>query len=285
MEKKFFQKPTTYVGQVSVNVTDMEKSLEFYVGFMGFKVLEKSIQKAILTADGKTPLITLEQPSDVKPKESKTTGLYHMAILLPSRSDLATFLKHLAETRGNTRLGAADHFVSEALYFDDPDGNGIEVAWDRPSTEWKWNEGLVDMATVQLDVQGLLQEAKSEWNGMPEDTLMGHIHLHVAQLVETEKFYVEGLGFNIVTRFPGALFASTNGYHHHIGLNIWNGVGAKCPEPNCVGLNWFTLVMPSDEAREEVVQRLNNLGVTVKEENGNYMTEDPSGNTIHLLVG
>lgn len=285
MEKKFFQKPTTYVGEVSINVTDLENSLQFYVDFMGFSVLEKTSQQAVLTADGTTPLLTLEQPDGVKPKQGRTTGLYHFAILLPTRADLATFLKHLAETRGNLRLGASDHYVSEALYFDDPDGNGIEIACDRPASVWNWNGGIVEMATVQLDVQNLLQEAKSEWNGMPKDTLMGHIHLHVANLEETEKFYVDGLGFDIVTRFPGALFASTNGYHHHIGLNVWNGVGAKPPQANSVGLNWFTLILPDKETREDVVQKLKTFGAEVKEENNKYIVVDPSGNTIQLHVG
>ncbi|WP_068677394.1 VOC family protein [Oceanobacillus sp. Castelsardo] len=285
MEKKFFQKPATYVGEVNINVTNLKNSLVFYRDFMGFKVLEETSERAVLTADGTKPILTLEQPKNVIPKERRTTGLYHFAILLPSRKDLGTFLKHLIQTKGHEiRLGASDHFVSEALYFDDPDGNGIEIACDRPSSEWNWNGDLVDMGTAQMDGEGVLGEAGDKWEGMPENTLMGHIHLHVAHLEETEKFYVDGLGFNIVTRYPGALFASTNGYHHHLGLNVWNGEGAKASSKNSVGLNWFSLIFPDSEKREKAVRKLDDMQVTVIKENDYYLVEDPSGNAIRLQL-
>ncbi|WP_085993567.1 VOC family protein [Oceanobacillus senegalensis] len=286
MEKKFFQKPSIYVGQVNINVTNLEKSLDFYHNFMGFKVLEQTNQKAVLTADGKTPIITLEQPEGVYPKEGRTTGLYHFAILLPSRADLSSFLKHLIQTKGRQiRLGASDHYVSEALYFDDPDGNGIEVYRDRPASEWNWIDNQVEMATVPLDGDSLLAESNKDWQGMPEDTVMGHIHLHVADLEQTEKFYMNGLGFNIVTRYPGALFTSTNNYHHHIGLNVWNGVGAKAPAKNSVGMNWFTLIFPDEEKRKKVIKNLEQVGASVREGQGCFITEDPSGNVIQLRIG
>jgi catechol 2,3-dioxygenase len=285
MEKKFFEKPATYVGEVNINVTNLKNSLAFYQDFMGFSVLEETSGRAVLTADGKKPILTLEQPKDVTPKERGTTGLYHFAILLPSRKDLGTFLKHLIQTKGHEiRLGASDHFVSEALYFDDPDGNGIEIACDRPSSQWNWNGNIVDMGTVQMDGEGVLGEAEDKWEGMPEDTLMGHIHLHVANLKETENFYVNGLGFNIVTRYPGALFTSTHDYHHHIGLNVWNGEGAKAPSKNSVGLNWFTLIFPDYEARERVVRQVEDMQVSVIKENDHYIACDPSGNTIRFEI-
>ncbi|RLL41284.1 VOC family protein [Oceanobacillus piezotolerans] len=285
MEKKFFEKPSIYVGQVNLNVTNLERSLAFYRDFMGFKVLEESNRKAVLTADGKTPLITLEQPDNVTSKQGRTTGLYHMAILLPSRADLAAFLKHLIQaTNGQMRLGASDHYVSEALYFDDPDGNGIEIARDRHSSEWEWTGDQVSMATVALDGDGLLAETDEPWKGMPENTLMGHIHLHVADLEKTENFYVNGLGFDVVTRFPGALFTSTNGYHHHIGLNVWNGVGAPKPAENSVGMNWFTLIFPDEAARAEQMRKLEGIGATVTEYMNDFVVEDPSGNKIVLSI-
>ncbi|AXI07830.1 glyoxalase [Oceanobacillus zhaokaii] len=285
MEKKFFEKPSIYVGQVNINVTNLERSITYYRDFMGFKVIEQTNDKAVLSADGKTPLLTLEQPADVLPKEGRTTGLYHFAILLPTRADLSAFLQHIIKaTGGQMRLGASDHYVSEALYFDDPDGNGIEIAHDRPASEWKWADGIVDMATVALDGDSLVAETNEAWKGMPAETLMGHIHLHVADLDKTETFYMKGLGFDIVTKFPGALFTSTNGYHHHIGLNTWNGVGAKAPAKNSVGLNWFTLVFPDEVTRGEIIEQLKQVGATVKEEQDYYVTEDPSGNVIQLRV-
>ncbi|WP_010098371.1 VOC family protein [Ornithinibacillus scapharcae] len=286
MEKKFFQKPTTFVGEVNINVTNLQKSLDFYRRVFGFTILKQEQAKVVLSADGNRPILILEQPEGVSPKVGRTTGLYHFAILLPRRADLANFLKHLVQTEGpNLRLGASDHFVSEALYFDDPDGNGIEVAVDRESSVWNWNEGIVDMGTVALDANNLLEESDKEWDGIPKDTVMGHIHLHVADLEETENFYVNGLGFDIVTRYPGALFASTGGYHHHLGLNVWNGVGAPAPVKNTVGLNWFTLVFADNATRKQKIESLQSVGAEVVAENDYYVTKDPAGNTIQLRVG
>lgn len=286
MEKKFFEAPTIYVGEVNINVTNIKRSLDFYRDFLGFKVLEQTENEATLTADGKTKLLTLVQPEDVKPKAPRTSGLYHYAILLPSRADLAALLKHIAEqSGGNMRLGASDHYVSEALYFDDPDGNGIEIAHDRDSSAWEWQGEHVSMATVALDAQSLLADMKGPWEGMPEETVMGHIHLHVADIEASREFYVNGIGYDVVTEFPGALFTSHNGYHHHIGLNIWNGAGAPQPPENSVGLNWFTLVFPSQEVREATLDNLRKLNTPVQEADGDYLVKDPAGNTIRLVIG
>ncbi|MGY0693423.1 VOC family protein [Virgibacillus sp. FSP13] len=282
MEKQFFKKPATYVGEVSINVTDLERSLTFYKSIVGFKVLEQTEQRAVLTVNGETSLLTLEQPDDVEPKAGRTAGLYHFAILLPTRADLSAFLRHII--RAGVQLGAADHLVSEAIYFSDPDGNGIEVYHDRPSSEWSWSNGKVSMATEQLDGDSILAESDQEWDGLPEQTVMGHIHLHVNDLQKTREFYINGLGFNVVTTFPGALFISTGGYHHHIGLNVWNGVGAPIPAKNSVGLNYFTLVFPDEESRTRAVERLRQVGIPITNEQDYYVAEDPSGNVIRLWV-
>ncbi|GIO27296.1 VOC family protein [Ornithinibacillus bavariensis] len=285
MEKRFFQKPTIFVGEVNIKVLNIAKSLAFYQRVFGFAILEQSERKVVLSADGVQPLLILEQPEDIMAKVGRTTGLYHFAILLPRRADLANFLKHLIQTEGpSIRLGASDHYVSEALYFDDPDGNGIEVASDKPSMDWNWNNGHVDMATVALDASNLLAESDKDWDGIPKDTVMGHIHLHVADLEETENFYVNGLGFDIVTRYPGALFASTGGYHHHLGLNVWNGVGAPAPAANSVGLNWFTLVVPDEITKEKIIARLSEIGVSTETIGNSTVVKDPAGNQMQLRV-
>lgn len=278
----FHQKPNVFVGEVNIKVKNLDYSLTFYQNIIGFQVLEKTESKAVLTTNGKTPLVTLEQPSDVIAKPERTAGLYHFAILLPSRADLSVFLRHLLET--GYPLGAADHYVSEALYFNDPDGNGIEVYRDRPSSEWTWKNGLVDMATEQLDGNGILAESNAEWNGLPEETLMGHIHLHVGDLKKAEEFYVKGLGFNVVSYYPQAVFLSTGNYHHHIAINTWQGAGAAAPPKNSVGLNWYTLIYPDKAAREVVVGQLKQLGASVEQEIDYYVTSDPSGNQIRLLI-
>lgn len=278
--KKFHEKPNVYVSEVSLKVKNLEDALTFYQNIIGFQVLEKTAAKALLTTNGKTPLLTLEQPADVISKPDRSAGLYHFAILLPSRADLSVFLRHLLET--GYPLGAADHYVSEALYLNDPDGNGIEVYRDRPSNDWKWNNSLVEMATEQLDGNGILAESNTDWTGLPEDTLMGHIHLHVNDLKKAEEFYTKGLGFQVVSYYPQAVFLSTGGYHHHIAINTWQGAGAQAPPKHSVGLNWYTLVYPDEAAREIVIQQLQQVGVVVKEEAGYYVTTDPAGNQIRF---
>lgn len=282
MMGEFHQKPVTFVREVSINVMHLDNAIRFYQDIIGLQLLKKTDRKAVLTTDGKTPLLTLEQPADVIPKEGRTTGLYHFALLLPTRADLSIFLRHLLQTE--YRFGASDHDVSEALYITDPDGNGIEVYWDRPSSDWKWSNGEVAMGTDPLDGNSLLAESDAEWNGLPAGTLMGHIHLHVADLRKTEEFYMLGLGFTIVNRFGGALFTSTGGYHHHIGLNTWNGVGAPAPKKNSVGLNWYSLVFADEEARNKVIEKLNKIGAEATKEDGFYVITDPSGNEIHLVI-
>ncbi|WP_066400883.1 VOC family protein [Neobacillus mesonae] len=278
----FHRKPTVFVGVVNIKVKNLDYSLNFYQNIIGLQVLEKSDRKAVLTTDGETPLLILEQPENVTAKEGRTSGLYHFAILLPTRADLSVFLRHLIQT--GYPLGAADHYVSEALYLNDPDGNGIEVYRDRPSSEWTWNNSLVDMATEQLDAQGILGESDAEWRGLPAGTIMGHIHLHVGDLQKAEEFYTKGLGFNVVSYYPQAVFLSTGGYHHHIAINTWQGTGAKQPAENSVGLNWYTIVYPDAEVREAVVKNLQQLGASVQAEADYVVTSDPSGNRIRLLV-
>jgi catechol 2,3-dioxygenase len=278
----FHHKPNIYVGEVNIKVKNLDNALTFYQNIMGFQVLDKSERKAALTTNGKTTLVTLEQPENVIPKEERMSGLYHFAILLPSRADLSVFLRHFLGT--GYPLGAADHYVSEALYINDPDGNGIEVYRDRPSKEWTWKNGLVDMATEELDGNSILAESDAEWNGLPEGTLMGHIHLHVGDLKKAEEFYTKGLGFEVVSHYPQAFFLSTGRYHHHIAINTWQGVGAPTPPQNSVGLNWYTLVFPDDGARESAVKQLQQLGVTLKKAEDYYITSDPSGNQIRLVL-
>ena len=282
---KFQSYPNTYVGQVHIKVTDLQKSLAFYQEIVGFDVLETDGQKAILTADGRSPLLVIEQPDLPEPKQPRTTGLYHFALLLPERKDLAKTLIHLLQSHYPLE-GAADHFVSEALYLSDPDGNGIEIYTDRPDDTWKWEKGEVDMGTVALDAQGLVKEDDGKpWTGLPEETVMGHIHLHVANLAETEHFYLQGLGFERVLQYgEQALFISTGKYHHHIGLNTWNGAGAPSPSENSAGLKSFTLILPSDRALKETAERLEQMGVNLKWEAGQIITRDPSGNVILLSV-
>ncbi|PIC87735.1 glyoxalase [Sporosarcina sp. P20a] len=280
--KNFHQRPNIFVGQVNINVTNLNSSLEFYQKVIGFQILEQTDRKAVLTADGKIGLLTIEQPVDVLPKEKGKTGLFHFALLLPTRADLSVFLRHLSET--GLRFGASDHLVSEALYITDPDGNGIEVYIDRLAIEWTWSNGEVKMVSDPLDVESLLAVSDMDWDGLPADTVMGHVHLHVADLQKAEEFYTKGLGFTVVSHYPQAVFISTGDYHHHIALNTWQGVGASKPRENSVGINWYTLTFPNEEAIAKVIEQLQHLGASYIVEDGLFVIEDPSGNKIQLTV-
>lgn len=280
----FHREPNTFVGQVNLKVQSLERALTFYQEIVGFKILEQTKRAATLTADGKTILLSIEQPEHVIPRQGKTTGLYHFALLLPTRTDLAQIVQHF--TKMGLRFGSSDHLVSEALYLSDPDGNGIEIYIDRDSSEWDWNNGNVEMAVDPLNFTDLLSDVKQQvWKGLPSGTVMGHIHLHVSELRQTEEFYTKGLGFEVVNRYGAqALFISTGKYHHHIGLNTWNGVGAPRPVVNSVGLESFTLILPNESARNNIVANLEKIGASVKKDVGSFVTVDPSRNRIYLRV-
>ncbi|MRH41467.1 glyoxalase [Aquibacillus halophilus] len=280
----FHREPITFVGVVNLKVQNLERSIAFYQEIIGFKVLEQTERKANLTADGKTVLLSIEQPNSIIPKQGRTTGLYHFALLLPERSDLAQIVQHFIEN--GVQLGSSDHLVSEALYLSDPDGNGIEVYTDRDPSEWYWNNSEVDMSVDPLNFPDLLSTWNHQpWKGLPAGTVMGHIHLHVSELENTEEFYTKGLGFDVVKRYGAqALFISDGKYHHHIGLNTWNGVGAPTPPSNSVGLKSFDLMLPNEEKKKLIVAQLKDIGAPITEENGNTLTTDPSGNRIRLKV-
>ncbi|MGM8366632.1 VOC family protein [Virgibacillus sp. W0181] len=280
----FHKQPTTFVDQVNIKVQDIGRSLQFYRDVIGFEVLERSDYKAKLTTDGKNVLLSIEQPNNVVPKKRRTTGLYHFALLLPKRSDLANTVRHFVKI--GLQFGSADHLVSEALYLSDPDGNGIEIYIDRDPSEWSWNNNEVDMTTDPLDFSNLLAERQQEvWGGLPADTVMGHIHLQVSELEKAEEFYIKGLGFEVVNRYgTQALFISHNNYHHHIALNTWAGIGVPTPPLNSVGLKSFSIILPDEKTRNNVVSKLKNIGATVTEDEGTFITYDPSGNCINLDI-
>ncbi|MEA0553720.1 VOC family protein [Lysinibacillus irui] len=277
----FHEKPNTYVTNVELKVSDLQRSLTYYQDVIGFKVLHQESHKATLTADGRTALLTIVQPETVEEKQRMTTGLYHFALLLPTRRDLANIITHFHEK--GVYLGASDHAVSEALYLNDPDHNGIEVYVDRPESEWTWYVDQVHMVTEPLNIQSILEEGNGNWSGLPEGTVMGHIHLSVSNLAETEQFYTNGLGYDIVSRYgTQALFISTGRYHHHIGLNTWHSENAPKLGENQVGLKTFSLRLDNEEQASSMKANLRAMGAPVIDIDGGFQTEDPSGNVVLL---
>ncbi|MEK4967341.1 VOC family protein [Cytobacillus sp. FSL R7-0696] len=280
----FHAEPNIYAQKIDLKVKNLQTSLRFYQDILGFQVLHQSKHEVSLSADGNQTLVQLHAPEGLQKKELRRTGLYHFAILLPTRNDLAKIIRHFIKVNYPLQ-GASDHNVSEALYLADPDGNGIEIYADRPKTSWDWRGEEVVMGTNALDVQSIMSEWDgNEWNGMPNETIMGHIHLHVNNIEEAKTFYCEGLGFEVVTHYGNqALFISTGKYHHHIGLNIWNGTMAVAPSANSVGMAFYTLVFPKNKL-EQAVERLQAMNIEVERQADSYIVSDPAGNNIKLVV-
>ena len=228
-----------HIGRVSLTVRDLERSKRFYTDVLGFEARGDQ-----LAPPGGRTLIELHEHPAAIPKPRRSTGLFHFAILVPSRAALGRSLRRLVDQR-YPLTGASDHLVSEALYLDDPDGLGIEIYRDRPRNSWgHLPGGEIEMATDPLDMQGVHDEpgAEAPWNGLEPGTVIGHVHLHVPHLDSAESFYCGRIGFEpVLRRYPGALFVSAGGYHHHLGLNTWAGVGAPPPPENAVGLRSFTI--------------------------------------------
>ncbi|MBE3561972.1 MAG: VOC family protein [Ktedonobacteraceae bacterium] len=273
-----------HIEQVALTVVDLERSLNFYQDVLGFQVIARQQQSAQLGARAGLPLLELVENAGAQPRPTYTTGLYHFAIVVPTRADLGRSLLRLIEQHYPLD-GASDHLVSEALYLSDPDGNGIEIYCDRPREQWRWRDGQVEMETRRLDLRNLAQAGVYEhWQGIAPATRMGHVHLQVGDLQQARQFYCDVLGFEAVAQLPGALFVSAGGYHHHLGLNTWHSQGAPQPPANAVGLRFFTISLPDGRERERVLERLQNAAIPFETLTDAVMLRDPWGNGIRLAV-
>ncbi|REE69568.1 catechol 2,3-dioxygenase [Paenibacillus taihuensis] len=277
----------TRIGLVQLRVSDLERSIRFYCEIVGLQLIDRQEGTAALgVPDASQPLLQLREIPGAMPRPRRSgAGLYHFALLVPDRKSLGLSLRHLQGT--GIHIGHSDHLVSEALYIADPDNNGIEIYRDRPRSSWKWDEqGHVQMGLDPIDQEGLLAEAgDSPWNGLPAGTTVGHIHLHVTELPTTEHFYIDVLGFDIVASMrDSALFISAGGYHHHIGLNIWAGIGAPLTPANAPGLDYYQIVLPSETAQMAVFARLQAASVPLRTQGGTLITHDPSGIEVHFVV-
>lgn len=279
--------PNIELGPVHLTVADLDRSLRFYEEVLGFRSASSQNGTASLSADGASPLLVLTERPGVWPKPRHSTGLYHYALLLPSRLDLARSLRRLAE-QGHPLQGASDHGVSEALYLDDPDGNGIELYCDRDREAWPHHNEKLQLVTDPLDFDGLLAELEADgrpWQGLPPQTRVGHVHLHVADLAQAEAFYCDLLGFDRIARYGSqALFVSAGGYHHHLGLNTWAGQGAPPPPPDAAGLRHFTLCLPDRAEWERMAARLKESGLAWEEQQDGLLVRDPAANGIVIGV-
>jgi catechol 2,3-dioxygenase len=278
--------PETTVGPVSLTVPDLDRSIAFYSNALGLVQNRRENGSAWLGAGGVDLLELVEQP-DTRLAPGHT-GLYHVAIRVPSRPALARSLRRLANTQ-TPISGVADHLVSEAIYLEDPDGNGIEIYRDRPREDWTWFNGSIQMATLPLDLDELVSELDGDrdlWAEMEPGTTVGHVHLKVSSIPETETFYHDVLGFDLVARYgPMASFLSAGGYHHHIGTNTWESNGASPPPPGSSGLRWFGIRLPNEQALGAAADRVRAAGGSLEERDDGLLTHDPAHNGVLLMVG
>lgn len=276
--------PQTRIGAVSLTIHNLERSLAYYQERLGFQLHRQEGRVAYLGAGGPDLLVLHEAPDAPEPAPN-ATGLYHFAVLVPSRRHLALSLRHLAETRTPLQ-GFADHLVSEAIYLGDPDGNGIEIYRDRPRDEWPYEDKQLLMASDPLDFDGIMAELNGKdeaFSGLHVDTTIGHIHLKVHNIPETDRFYQGVLGFDLMLHFgPRATFLSAGGYHHHLGANTWHSAGGPPPPTGTIGLRSYEVVLPDEAALDEVVKRVEAAGRHIEQTNGGYRVQDPSQNTILL---
>lgn len=274
---------TWLIGAAALNVSNLRRSVAFYENIIGLAVHDESGDRVTLGAPGGAiPLLHLTEQPNGSPSRGGT-GLYHFALLVPAQVELARVLRHFSQTRTPLQ-GLSDHFVSEAIYLADPDGNGIEIYRDRPRSEWTFENGALNMGTVYMDVEGVMRALDGHdptWRKLPAATLMGHMHLHVSNLAETQRFYGDLLGLDVMVRFPGAaLFMSKDGYHHHMGLNTWRR-GAPSPiTPDTLGLRWFEMRLGA--AHEAALARLAEADVPLEQRDAGVLVRDPAGNGILL---
>lgn len=241
-----------HIGSVSLTVSDLDRSVSFYRDTLGCEETARDGRTAFLSAGGGSTLVELHELPGAVAKPRRSTGLFHFAILVPSRAALGRSLRRLADQKWPLS-GVADHLVSEALYLNDPDGLGLEIYRDRPRESWRTANGELAMATDPLDVQSVANEpgAETPWQGLEGGTVIGHVHLHVPTIQAGEAFYCGGIGFEPTVRgYPGALFVAAGGYHHHLGMNTWVGTGAPPPPENAVGLRSFTVEARGLERRQ-----------------------------------
>lgn len=281
----------THLGRVRLAVSDLGRSLAYYQDVIGLRVIEEGEGegegRAVLGAQGDDrPLVELHALRGAKPVPRRgRIGLYHFAILLPDRPSLGRFLAHLEQV--GAYAGMSDHFVSEAIYLTDPDGLGIEVYADRPRSTWRNHDGQLLMTTVPLDVASVLQSAKettagTTWTGMPPGTVIGHVHLHVGDLENAAAFYHAGLGLDkTVWNYPGALFLSAGGYHHHLGTNTW-AAGAPPAGPEDARLLEWEIVVPSVVDADAAARSLTSARGDVRKDRGDWLAADPWGTVVRI---
>ncbi|MEO5566980.1 MAG: VOC family protein [Gemmatimonadaceae bacterium] len=272
------------LGAVRLQISDLARSLAWYQSVLGLEVMEKTATTASLAVEGAlSPLIELREKKGINPvPRGGLLGLYHYAVLLPDRFALGRFIGHLA-TLG-MHAGMSDHFVSEAVYIDDPDGLGIELYADRPRAAWTHENRQLTMASLPLDARALVEAAGGRpWTGLPNGTVIGHVHLHVGDIDRASAFYHDLIGFDkTVWNYPGALFMSAGGYHHHLGTNIWAAQSPPASENDAKLIEW-EIVVPTVADVGRVEANVKQGGNAADREGAAVLLRDPWGTTVRVI--
>lgn len=274
----------THTGPVALAVADLPGLAAWYRAVLGLERLAGDERRAVLGAADGRPLLVLERRPDLEAEDPRRAGLFHVAFLLPSRLELGRWVAHLARHRHPIE-GASDHLVSEALYLSDPEGNGIEVYRDRPRGEWPMEGPRVKMDTLAADLRGLLAEGQAlePFDRMPAGSVVGHVHLKVADLDASRRFYLDTLGLDLMATYPGALFVAAGGYHHHLGLNVWRSAERRRAAES-LGLSVATLVTGDAAALPGLAARLDEAGYPTTAVPDGFDVIDPAGNRLRLLA-
>ena len=279
----FHQKQDTKFTHLELTVHDLKKMKDFYTNKLGFMVYSEESNAVELSINGQEAILKLiENPLAKMAKNGNS--LYHFALLLPSRADLGLFLRHVIEQQIPI-VGGADHGVSEAIYLQDIENNGIEIAWDTPEEQWKDEFGAIKMITDELDYSSIYYSVNegTRFKGFPKDTILGHIHLSVSSLEKAKTFYLDGLGFKETkTEVPSSIFATSNNYHHHLGLNSWKGPIKKTEE--MTGLKSLSITYPKCEDIASAFHKLKENGYSIQEVHQGYQTQDDDGTVIYLRL-
>jgi catechol 2,3-dioxygenase len=273
------------LGAVHLQVADLARSVAYYERVIGLRTIASHDDTVSLGANGdSTSLVVLHHREGAAPVPTRgRLGLYHFAILLPNREALGRFIAHLATI--GAYAGMSDHLVSEAVYLTDPDGLGIEVYADRPREAWRIANNKLEMATLTLNAADLVRASRGRaWDGMPPGTRIGHVHLFVSDLDAAARFYHEGLGLDeVLLEFPGALFMSAGGYHHHLGTNTW-AAGAPRAEPGDARMLEWSVMLPSAADVDATARALENAGATVTRTDGDVTAADPWGTIVRVTT-
>jgi catechol 2,3-dioxygenase len=277
----FASRTPLHIGAVGLRVRDLDRTTNFYRDALGLDLLQLDGGRALLGAGG-VSFLELEHAPTAEPDDKRSAGLFHTAFLMPTRKDLGNWMQHVARSQVPL-TGASDHLVSEAIYLDDPEGNGVEVYSDRPADSWRWDDGGLAMSTDPLDIEDLLRaaDAHAGYQRAPGGLRIGHVHLRVGDAAEAERFYRDAVGLDLTTRYPGASFLSSGRYHHHLAANNWQSRGAGRRDPERAGLSYVTFAAEDDGTLAAVKDRLRSSASALPGD-GSLETEDPWGTRLQF---